>query len=144
MKKIVTYEIRGQVHRSCVFKVGHAVVRIDFTGGTINNAGVVPACYTTDNALYQHAIESSEAYLRGEIKKAAEQCVEEPVTLLLGGENGQEAGEEEMAFSQVTNMQQARMVLMGEPFGVSIVDLQNKAAVKAKAAQLGITFPCWN
>ena len=67
MKRKVTYEIRGQIERSCYFRVGKALLRVDFTGGSINSAGMTPANYTTDNALYQKAIEDSEQFRSGEI-----------------------------------------------------------------------------
>ena len=59
MRKKVTYEIRGQIERSCYFRVGKALLRVEFTGGSINSAGMTPASYTTDNPIYQNAIESN-------------------------------------------------------------------------------------
>ena len=69
MKKRVTYEIHGQIERNSYFRIGKALVRIEFTGGSINSTGVIPAQYTTENALFQSAIENSEAFRTGEIKR---------------------------------------------------------------------------
>ena len=69
MKKRITYEINGQIERNSYFRIGKALVRIEFTGGAINSTGVYPAQYTTDNALFQRAIENSDAFMKGEIKR---------------------------------------------------------------------------
>ena len=37
MKKRITYEIHGQIERNSYFRVGKALVRIEFTGGAINS-----------------------------------------------------------------------------------------------------------
>ena len=62
MRKRITYEIHGQIERNCYFRIGKALVRIEFTGGAINSTGVYPAQYTTDNVLFQRAIENSDAF----------------------------------------------------------------------------------
>ncbi len=141
MKRKVTYEIRNQIERSCYFRVGKALLRVDFTGGAINSAGMTPANYTTDNPLYQKAIEDSEQFRCGEIViGATEKIVEkEPVA---DAENCKEKSNKEV-FVNVTNVQQARSVLMGEPYKVSLSELQNKQAVRAKADELGVSFPNW-
>ena len=141
MRRKVTYEIRGQIERSCYFRVGKALLRVDFTGGSINSAGMTPANYVTDNPLYQKAIEESEQFRNGEIVIGATEKIEEaaPATeTALAGENSKQE-----VFVNVTNVQQARSVLMGEPYKVSLSELQNKVAVRAKADELGISFPNW-
>lgn len=142
MKKRVTYEIHGQIERNSYFRIGKALVRIEFTGGAINSTGVYPAQYTTDNPLFQRAIENSEAFRNGEIKRGrvdeygssdgAEKQVPEP--------SGDDAG---TAASEVSNLQQARAFLMAEPYGCALSQLQNKASVKAVAAEMGVSFPNW-
>lgn len=141
MKRKVTYEIRGQIERSCYFRVGKALLRVDFTGGSINSAGMTPANYTTDNALYQKAIEDSEQFRNGEIViGATEKIIEkEPAAYAAHTE---EKGNKEVLVN-VTNVQQARSVLMAEPYNVSLSELQNKQAVRGKADELGISFPNW-
>ena len=141
MKRKVTYEIRGQIERSCYFRVGKALLRIDFTGGSINSAGMTPANYTTDNPLYQKAIEESEQFRNGEIvigatEKIAEKEVASEATI------GNEKSNREV-FVNVTNVQQARSLLMTEPYNVSLSELQNKQAVRNKADELGVSFPNW-
>ena len=141
MKRKVTYEIRGQIERSCFFRVGKALLRVDFTGGSINSAGMTPANYTTDNALYQKAIEDSEQFRTGEIViGATEKIVEkQPADIDASAEN---RGNKEV-FVNVTNVQQARSMLMAEPYNISLSELQNKQAVRNKAEELGVSFPNW-
>lgn len=140
MGKRITYEIHGQVERNSFFRVGKALIRIEFTGGMVNSTGVYPAQYTTDNPLYQQAIENSQAFRCGEIKRGRVDDIA-PTT------NEEEAEHDEAVavdvFTDVANLQQARSVLMGEPYCCSLSDLQNKAAVKAVAAQKGVSFPNW-
>ena len=136
MGKKVTYEIHGQIERNSFFRVGKALIRVEFTGGMINSTGVYPAQYSTDNPLYQQAIESSEAFKRGEIKrgkveKSADDVADERVC------------EGVVPFVEVTNMQQARALLMAEPYNCTLAELQNKAAVKAVAELKGVAFPNW-
>lgn len=141
MKRKVTYEIRGQIERSCYFRVGKALLRVDFTGGSINSAGMTPANYVTDNPLYQKAIEESEQFRNGEIVIGATEKIEDKVadTNVVASE---ENGKKEVIVS-VTNVQQARGILMGEPYKVPLSELQNKVAVRAKADELGVSFPNW-
>ena len=141
MKRKVTYEIRGQIERSCYFRVGKALLRVDFTGGSINSAGMTPANYVTDNPLYQKAIEESEQFRNGEIVIGATEKIEEKVTdanVVASEENGKKE-----VIVSVTNVQQARGILMGEPYKVPLSELQNKVAVRAKADELGVSFPNW-
>ncbi len=141
MKRKVTYEIRGQIERSCYFRVGKALLRVDFTGGSINSAGMTPANYTTDNALYQKAIEDSEQFRNGEIVIGATENIVEKETVAEDANSRYKADKEVLV--NVTNVQQARSVLMAEPYNVSLAELQNKQAVRSKAEQLGISFPNW-
>lgn len=139
MKKRVTYEIHGQIERNSYFRIGKALVRIEFTGGAVNSTGVYPAQYTTENALFQSAIENSDAFRRGEIRKGHVEvvddgCDEEAV----GNGNG-----DAIVVAEVTNMQQARAYLMAEPYRCALGELQNKAAVKCVAESKGISFPNW-
>lgn len=136
MGKRITYEIHGQVERNSFFRVGKALVRVEFTGGMINSTGVYPAQYTTDNPLYQQAIESSMAFRNGEIKRGR-------VDEISSKDNIAKADEEGDVFVDVANLQQARAILMAEPYCCNLSELQNKAAVKAVAAQKGVSFPNW-
>ena len=140
MKKRITYEIHGQIERNSYFRIGKALVRIEFTGGMVNSTGVYPAQYTTDNQLFQKAIENSDAFRSGEIKCGRVEELEE-VCCDCVGNDGETAGKN--VVEEVTNMQQARAVLMAEPYGCQLADLQNKVAVKAVAAEKGVSFPNW-
>lgn len=142
MKKRITYEIRGQIERNCFFRIGSAMVRVEFSGGAVNSAGIVPAQYSTDNPLYQSAIENSADFRNGVIKRGAEQIIEDDIQ-----EQDKETAVEENvdvnSFPSVANTQQARAVLMAAPFKCQLSELQNKHSVRAKADELGVKFPNW-
>ena len=141
MKKIITYEIHGQIERNSYFRIGKALMRIEFTGGAINSTGVYPAQYTTDNPLFQRAIENSEAFRSGEIKRGRVDII---------GDSNPEAKDKNggdndavSVVSEVTNMQQARAYLMAAPYNCALSELQNKNAVKSMAQSKGVSFPNW-
>lgn len=139
MKKLVTYEIHGQIERNSYFRIGKALVRIEFTGGAINSTGVYPAQYTTDNPLFQRAIENSDAFRNGEIRRGRVEVIGESA-----GESQQTAPSAALhQVPEVTNMQQARALLMAAPYNCTISELQNKGAVKGAAQEKGISFPNW-
>lgn len=140
MKKRVRYEIRGQIERSCYFRIGKALLRVEFTGGSINSAGMTPAHYVTDNLIYQKAIEDSEQFKNGEIVIGQSEEVADETEIQSTAESMNVAS---AVFADVTNVQQARNVMMGEPFNVPLSELQNKAAVRAKADEFAVSFPNW-
>ena len=139
MRKRITYEIHGQIERNCYFRIGKALVRIEFTGGAINSTGVYPAQYTTDNALFQRAIENSDAFRCGEIKhgKVEELDDNKPAVPAAAAES------DGTVVTDVTNMQQARACLMAEPYNCSLSQLQSKAAIKSVAKANSVSFPNW-
>lgn len=141
MKKKITYEIHGQIERNSYFRIGKALVRIDFTGGAINSTGVYPAQYTTDNPLFQRAIENSDAFRCGEIKRGRVDVVT-AVTADAAPEGEAPVVEQNVA-PEVTNLQQARTFLMAEPYNCQLAQLQNKSAVKGVAQAMGVSFPNW-
>ncbi len=140
MKKRITYEIHGQIERNSYFRIGKALVRIDFTGGAINSTGVYPAQYSTDNPLFQRAIENSDAFRCGEIKRGmvevigAEDVSQDSVTGTAVACN---------VVPEVTNMQQARTFLMAEPYNCPLSQLQNKNSIKSVAKANSVSFPNW-
>lgn len=142
MKKRITYEIHGQIERNSYFRIGKALVRVEFTGGAMNSTGVYPAQYVTDNALFQKAIENSDAFRCGEIKRGKVEIVKEAVDAADDASAGS-AVSDVLSFPEVTNMQHARTVLMGAPYNCSLAMLQNKNAIKAVAAEKGVVFPNW-
>ena len=144
MKKRITYEIHGQIERNCYFRIGKALVRIEFSGGSINSTGVYPAFYVTENALFQKAIENSEIFRNGEIKRGKVELIKEPGddVVLDGGENNADADGLKVC-PDITNMQQARTLLMNPPYNCSLAQLQNKNAVRAVAQERGVSFPNW-
>lgn len=144
MKKKITYEIHGQIERNSYFRIGKALVRIEFTGGSINSTGVYPAYYVTENALFQQAIENSDAFRNGEIKRGRVELIKEPCDIAGKDEGDTYPMENALdTFSEVSNMQQARSVLMGEPYNCTLAQLQNKNMIKAVALEKGVTFPNW-
>lgn len=140
MKKRITYEIRGQIERNCFFRIGTAMVRVEFSGGAVNSAGIVPAQYTTDNPLYQSAIENSSDFRNGVIKRGNVQEICDSVECETVPE---EETVDENSFPDVTNTQQARAVLMAGPYKIPLSELQNKHCVRVKAQELGVKFPNW-
>ena len=139
MKKRITYEIHGQIERNCYFRIGKALVRIEFSGGSINSTGVYPAHYVTDNALFQKAIENSEIFRNGEIKRGRVEIIKEEGDEALPATNENNV----QNYPDVTNIQQARSVLMNEPYNCTLAQLQNKNAIKAVAHDMGVAFPAW-
>ncbi|MBQ3539074.1 MAG: hypothetical protein IJA46_04515 [Bacteroidaceae bacterium] len=142
MKQRITYEIRGQIERNCFFRIGSALVRMEFTGGAVNSAGIVPAQYITDNPLYQRAIENSADFRNGVIKRGSVVNIDkadenEPTDASVV------MSEDENTYHDVTNTQQARAILMAEPYKCPLSELQNKVSVRAKAQELGVKFPDW-
>ena len=140
MKKRITYEIHGQIERNCYFRIGKALVRVEFTGGSINSTGVYPAHYITENPLFQRAIENSEAYRSGEIKQGKVEILDDGKDVAQGV--NEEAGDVTV-IPEVTNLQQARNILISEPYNCQLSQLQNKNAVKLVAAEKGVSFPNW-
>ena len=140
MRKRITYEIHGQIERNSYFRIGKALVRIDFTGGAINSTGIYPAQYTTENPLFQRAIENSDAFRCGEIKRGRVEVVEDEKTpAVVDAEPAVQCN----VVAEVTNMQQARAYLMAEPYNCQLSQLQNKNAIKSVAKANSVLFPNW-
>ena len=142
MRKRITYEIHGQIERNSYFRIGKALVRIDFTGGAINSTGIYPAQYTTDNPLFQRAIESSDAFRCGEIKRGKVDVIEDDGNIAVQVVEGDGEVQCDIA-AEVTNMQQARAYLMAEPYNCQLSQLQNKNAIKSVAKANSVSFPNW-
>lgn len=113
-------------------------MRIDFTGGAINSTGVYPAQYTTDNPLFQRAIESSDAFRCGEIKRGRVEVLEEKKAA-----DAAEPVGSGVVVPEVTNMQQARAFLMAAPYNCPLAQLQNKLAIRSVAKVNDVSFPNW-
>lgn len=140
MRKRITYEIHGQIERNCYFRIGKALVRIDFTGGAINSTGVYPAQYSTDNALFQRAIENSDAFRCGEIKRGKVDVFDDEDKAVAGTD---EPEAQYTVVPEVANMQQARAFLMAEPYNCPLSQLQNKNSIKSVAQANSVSFPNW-
>lgn len=142
MKQRIIYEIHGQIERNCFFRIGAAMVRVEFTGGAVNSAGIQPAQFVTDNPLYQHAIENSADFRNGIIRRGMVQDIEDTQEPVAEAEVENSADDDKI-FPDVTNTQQARAVLMAAPYSCSLSELQNKMSVQSKADELGVLFPNW-
>ena len=140
MRKRITYEIHGQIERNCYFRIGKALVRIEFTGGAINSTGIYPAQYSTDNPLFQRAIENSDAFRCGEIKRGRVEVLEDDCK---AADAVATADAQCTVAPEVTNMQQARAYLIADPYNCSLSQLQNKNSIKSVAKANSVSFPNW-
>lgn len=127
MKK--TYVIRGAVEYTIQATGKNGKMNIRFENGSVSGLGTVPARCTTANEEEQRVIENTEEYKKGKIKIESIEETKKPAEKVAGLE------------AEVTTLQQARQYLIEK--GVSIEKLQNKADIKACAAEMNITFPNW-
>lgn len=161
------YAIFGMIELSSVFPMGSGHIRVDFRHGSLTTAGVVPATYTTSNPVIQQAIENSSKFKSGIIKIADKVLIKDTGTSEVSLEksggtkqdldtanpgdsnpgadfgNTVETSENANTYPDVKNSQQAKDILLNEPFNISLAELGNKAAIQAKAGELGVSFPNW-
>lgn len=167
------YAIYGMIEQSSVFPMGNGHIRVDFKHGSLTTAGIVPATYTTSNPVVQQAIENSSKFKSGIIKLDEKVFIKDTGTSedtstsdvskeTSGGTeqtsaaanlgdpdpvadagNKTDASENANTYPEVKNSQQAKDILMGEPFNVTLAELGNKAAIQAKAGELNVSFPNW-
>ena len=151
MKRKV-YAINGYVEFSSVFQIGTAPVRVDFKGGQISSTtGMNPATYTTSNPALQDAIEKSEKFQSGfiviksekEIILATKSGAKAPNSQSKKERKDEDQGTASTICEDVKNTQEAKAFLI-EKFNVDLSELQTKSGVKAKAAELKVSFPNWN
>jgi sensor histidine kinase YesM len=122
------YIITGYLTYSVLLKKENKYMKCCFEGGAVSGLGSRAASYTTNDKNVQELLENSKEFKSGMIKIAEEYG--EPAKVA-------EAG----VIEEVTTLQQARQYLIEK--GVSIEKLQNKADIKACAAEMNITFPNW-
>lgn len=123
------YIITGYLTYSVLLKKENKYMKCCFEGGAVSGLGSRAASYTTNDKNVQELLENSKEFKSGMIK-IAEEYGTEPAKVA-------EAG----VIEEVTTLQQARQYLIEK--GVSIEKLQNKADIKACAAEMNITFPNW-
>lgn len=133
MSKVKTYGIHGVVERVIAARLGKATMNITFSGGIMDSSGVRPATFTTNKVVEQYVVENHPMYKNGSIKVISE--------IDLEPKKETAKTEEVEKVDEVTTLQQARQYLIEK--GVSIEKLQNKADIKACAAEMNITFPNW-
>lgn len=70
MKKVKKiYGVSGMMEYHAIIKIGSkSHLRVNFTEGSATAMGVTPATYSTDNLMFQHAIEHSDDFKSGKIK----------------------------------------------------------------------------
>jgi hypothetical protein len=120
------YAIKGVVERFISVPLGKGSVTLHFQGGAIDSALRRDATFSTTNPVEQAIVERLPEFKKGVIK----------LVRTIGTEPAKVA-----AVADVTTLQQARQYLIEK--GVSIEKLQNKADIKACAAEMNITFPNW-
>ena len=130
MSKVKTYGIHGVIERVIAAKFGNATFNITFSGGIMDAAGIRPATFTTNKVVEQYIVENHPMFRNGSIKVVSE----------IDLEPKKETAKTEKV-EEVTTLQQARQYLIEK--GVSIEKLQNKADIKACAAEMNIAFPNW-
>lgn len=123
------YIITGYLTYSVLLKKENKYMKCCFEGGAVSGLGSRAASYTTHDKNVQELLENSKEFKSGMIK-IAEVYGMEPAKVV-------EAG----AVDGVTTIQQARQYLLDK--GVTMDKLQNKADIKACAAEMNITFPNW-
>ena len=123
------YIITGYLTYSVLLKKENKYIKCCFEGGAVSGLGSRAASYTTSDKNVQELLENSKEFKSGMIK-IAEVYGTEPAKVV-----------EASAVEEVTTLQQARQYLIEK--GVSIEKLQNKADIKACAAEMNITFPNW-
>lgn len=58
------------------------------------------------------------------------------------GEEQEEGGKGEVVvFDEVTKLQEAKRILSGEPYNVSVSNFMNKEVILQKAKEVGVSFP---
>jgi hypothetical protein len=122
------YIITGYLTYSVLLKKENKYMKCCFEGGAVSGLGCRAASYTTSDKNVQELLENSKEFKNGMIKIAEEYGEPEKVA---------EAG----VIDEVTTLQQARQYLIEK--GVPMEKLQNKADIKACAAEMNITFPNW-
>lgn len=63
-----TYGVYGIMEWVALIPAAGRVLRIHFKGGSMTGYGVVPATYSTENAVVQRLIEQSPHYASGKIR----------------------------------------------------------------------------
>lgn len=70
--KNIIYGVDGMLEYQALINVGEAKMKIPFTNGSTNEAGRMPATFRTSNPVVQMAIENSNEFKKGFIRKVHE------------------------------------------------------------------------
>mgnify|MGYP000996150413 FL=1 len=109
----------------------------------------VPLEGYTRGTLYLHreedmeALEASEEFKTGVVTLAevlGESETEQGVEGKGEGESEKQDGEV-VVFDKVTKLQEAKRILSGEPYNVSVSNFMNKETILQKAQEVGVSFP---
>lgn len=120
------YIITGYLTYSVLLKKDNKYMKCCFEGGAVSGLGSRAASYTTNDKNVQELLENSKEFKSGMIKIA--EVYGEPAKVA-------------EPVAEVATLQQARQYLLDK--GVTMDKLQNKADIKACAAEMNITFPNW-
>lgn len=150
---IKKYGVRNTSECVFKFKIGKANITCRFTNGNLQSREPIPASYITDNPIVQHVIESCEKFKNNHIyiiweedntpKKEEAPVVETPAPAPAKKTTRKKVaveGAEVKVMEDVTTHGAAVDALMaaGE-YGLQ--DLATVESCKAKAAEIGISFP---
>jgi hypothetical protein len=124
------YIITGYLTYSVLLKKENKYMKCCFEGGAVSGLGSRAASYTTSDKNVQELLENSKEFKSGMIKIAEEYGSEPKKETVMADK-----------VEEVTTLQQARQYLIEK--GVPMEKLQNKADIKACAAEMNITFPNW-
>lgn len=89
------------------------------------------------------ALEASEEFKTGVVTLAevlGESETEQGVEGKGEGESEKQDGEV-VVFDKVTKLQEAKRILSGEPYNVSVSNFMNKETILQKAKEVGVSFP---
>lgn len=139
-KKKKTYGVYGMVEYSMVIGSSGSNIRVDFKHGSMTVRGIEPCTFTTDNEAVQKLIENTEKFKKGHIKIVRSESVasdKQPEQAPSSTESNPNV------YPSVKNSQQARDVLIGEPYLVPLSELGNKEAILGVASSVGVSFPNW-
>lgn len=152
-KKRVTYGVYGMMEYQALIHVGKATMRVPFTDGSITAMGMNPASFSTKNLMVQMAIEGSQEYRTGLIKKVRSIELEEdedisctPITECAQKIEVPEPTARETSVNpeglrkvKVASLADARDYLT-EHFCYKASQVRSSAQVRAAAAENGIEF----
>ena len=81
-KRRIIYGVPGMMEYQTYVRVGQNNVKLNFTDGSMSSMGMHPATLTTESLMIQEAIEQSDQFKRGIIKRIKVINLEEEIKVL--------------------------------------------------------------